>query len=51
MAGLADMSEDERLRRRRGRNIAILVALAALSILFYAMAMVKFAANTPHLGH
>ncbi len=28
-------------RRRRGRNLAILGALAVLCVLFYAMAMVK----------
>jgi len=30
-------------RRRRGRNIALLVALLALAALFYAIAMVKMA--------
>ncbi len=30
-------------RRRRGRNIAMFVALAALALLFYAIAMVKLA--------
>jgi hypothetical protein len=30
-------------RRRRGRNIAVLVALVALVVLFYAIAMVKIA--------
>ena len=30
-------------RRRRGRNIAMLVALLVLALLFYAMAMVKMA--------
>ena len=34
-------------RRRRGRNIAILVALIAICILFYAIAMVKLA----EVGH
>jgi len=28
-------------RRRRGRNIAMLVVLAAVAVLFYAIAMVK----------
>ena len=28
-------------RRRRGRNIAMLVVLLALAVLFYAIAMVK----------
>ncbi len=31
-------------RRRRGRNVAILVALIAICVLFYAIAMVKLAA-------
>lgn len=30
-------------RRRRGRNIAMLVALLAVAALFYAIAMVKMA--------
>ncbi len=30
-------------RRRRGRNIAMLVALLVLALLFYAIAMVKMA--------
>ena len=30
-------------RRRRGRNVALFVALAALALLFYAIAMVKMA--------
>ncbi len=29
------------IRRRRGRNIAMLAALLCLSLLFYAIAMVK----------
>ncbi len=28
-------------RRRRGRNIAVLVALVAVAVLFYAIAIVK----------
>ena len=35
-------------RRRRGRNIATLIALLALSGLFYAIALVKLA--SPDLG-
>ena len=35
-------------RRRRGRNIAMLVALLAVAALFYAIAMVKLA--RPDLG-
>ncbi len=31
------------IRRRRGRNIATLVVLVALVVLFYAIAMVKMA--------
>ena len=30
-------------RKRRGRNIAMLVALVAIAVLFYAIAMVKLA--------
>lgn len=51
MAGSAEMADDERTRRRRGRNIAIFAALAGLAILFYALAMVKFAASTHHALH
>jgi hypothetical protein len=42
--------EDSELlaRRRRGRNIAMLVVLLALCALFYAIAMVKM--SGPHLG-
>ncbi len=29
-------------RRQRGKNIALLVALIALALLFYAISMVKF---------
>jgi hypothetical protein len=50
MAWSAEMADDDFARRRRGRNIAILLALVGLSVLFYAMAMVKFASQTPH-GH
>jgi hypothetical protein len=35
-------------RRRRGRNIALLVVLLAVSLLFYALAMVKL--TKPDLG-
>ena len=35
-------------RRRRGRNIAMLIALLALSGLFYAIAIVKL--GSPDLG-
>jgi hypothetical protein len=35
-------------RRRRGRNIALLVVLVGVAVLFYAIAMVKLA--KPHLG-
>jgi hypothetical protein len=41
--------ESEHLARaRRGRNIALLVVLLALSLLFYALAMVKL--TKPDLG-
>jgi hypothetical protein len=36
-------------RRRRGRNIALLLVLAALAGLFYAVAMVKMA-QTGHMS-
>jgi hypothetical protein len=36
-------------RRRRGRNIAMLVVLVGLALLFYAIAMVKMAQTG--LGH
>jgi len=35
-------------RRRRGRNIAMLIALLAISALFYAIALVKL--SSPDLG-
>lgn len=50
MPGRAEMADDDFARRRRGRNIAMLLTLAGLCVLFYAMAMVKFAAQAPH-GH
>jgi hypothetical protein len=34
---------DALAKRRRGRNVALLVALLALAALFYAIAMVKMA--------
>ena len=34
---------EEMRRRQRGRNIALIVVLAALCALFYAIAMVKLA--------
>lgn len=43
---LPPLSHEESLalqRRRRGRNIAMLVALVALVALFYAMTLVKMA--------
>lgn len=38
-------SDQELRRRRRGRNIAMLVALLAMSGLFYAIAIVKLGHN------
>ena len=35
-------------RRRRGRNIALLIALAALAAVFYAIAIVKLAHPLSH---
>ena len=35
-------------RRRRGRNVAVLVVLVGLAVLFYAIAVVKLA--RPELG-
>ncbi len=37
-------------RRRRGRNVAILVALVAICILFYAIAMVKLSQEGQGFG-
>ncbi len=53
MAGLAEMADndDDFRRRRRGRNVALLLALAGIALLFYAVAMVKFASQTPHVLH
>ena len=34
--------EDERQRRQRRRNLALLVALAGLVVLFYAITVVRF---------
>jgi hypothetical protein len=45
---LSPEADAELRRRRRGRNIAMLVALLALSALFYAIAVVKLA--RPGLG-
>lgn len=44
-------AESEALgRRRRGRNLAMLIGLVALAAIFYAIAMVKLAHPlTPHL--
>ncbi len=41
MAPLTRAESDALARRRRGRNIALLVVLLALAALFYAIAMVK----------
>jgi hypothetical protein len=35
-------------RRRRGRNLALLVVLLGVAVLFYVIALVKLA--KPHLG-
>lgn len=40
---LSREESDALARRRRGRNIAMLLALLALAALFYAIAMVKMA--------
>jgi hypothetical protein len=42
-AGDAVITDEEFKRRRRGRSIAIAVALAALVSLFYALTLVKLA--------
>jgi hypothetical protein len=42
-SGLPSSEEAEVARRRRGRNIAMLLILLALALLFYAIAMVKMA--------
>jgi hypothetical protein len=41
MAPLTREESDELAKRRRGRNIALLLVLLALAALFYAIAMVK----------
>jgi hypothetical protein len=43
MPPLSREESDALAKRRRGRNIALLVALLALAGLFYAIAMVKMA--------
>ncbi len=45
---LTRAESDAFARRRRGRNIAMLIALLALSALFYAIAIVKL--GSPDLG-
>ncbi len=39
---------DALMRRRRGRNVALLIALLALAIVFYAIAVVKLAHPLSH---
>jgi len=41
---LTPSQADELRRRQRGRNVAMLIVLVAVAVLFYAMAIVK-------LGH
>jgi hypothetical protein len=38
---LGGSGRDETARRRRGRNIAMLIVLVALCVLFYAITIVK----------
>jgi hypothetical protein len=45
---LSREDSDALARRRRGRNIAMLIALLAVSVLFYLMALVKL--HSPDLG-
>ena len=45
---LPEPTDDERRRRRRQRNIALLVVLISVSVLFYAISLVKLA--KPGLG-
>lgn len=40
---LSRAESDALAKRRRGRNIALLIALLSLSMLFYAIAVVKLA--------
>ena len=40
---LSRAESDALAKRRRGRNIAMLIALLALALLFYAIAVVKLA--------
>ena len=39
---LSGVEEAELRRRQRGRNLALLIALIALAMLFYAISIVKF---------
>ncbi|AHJ65252.1 hypothetical protein [Granulibacter bethesdensis] len=45
---LTQEQSDELRRKRRGRNLAMLIVLFGMAFLFYAMAMVKIAHQTPH---
>ena len=42
---LSREDSDELAKRRRGRNIAVLVALLALTALFYAITVVRMGAH------
>ncbi len=48
LAHLSRAESDALNRRRRGRNLAMLVALVAVVVLFYAISIVKLA--HPDLG-
>ena len=51
MSGSVEMMDKDFARRRRGRSIALFLALAGVALLFYAMAIVKFATQTVHIVH
>jgi hypothetical protein len=49
LAPLTRAESDLLAKRRRGRNIAMLVVLGGIAVLFYAIAMVKLnLGGTPH---
>jgi hypothetical protein len=45
LGSLSRADSDRLNRRRRGRNWAMLIALVALAVLFYAIAFVKMSGN------
>ncbi len=45
MSAMAPRHDEEWWRRRRGKNIALALALLALVVLFYVITMVKLGGN------